>query len=180
MVHNPKLSQSVVSWCLESALGLIFSAVESVGDKLDQKKARKYIRDNNKDSSVSNQQVSQMFYSLKKRKYLEILENNTLKLTNKAKIKIIDQISIKCENDHKYRLISFDVPEIMRTNRDNFRRAIKRMGFKQVQKSLWVIDRNVGALVDIVAKEYGVSDYIAYFVADRSNIDKYMQKVLES
>lgn len=179
MVLNPKLSQSVVSWCLESALGLIFKAAESIGDKLDQKKARGYFEDYTLNSDVTGIQISQMLYDLKKRKYIEIGEGDSVKLTDKAKIKIIDRIGKTLEIDGKYRLISFDIPESKRANRDAFRRAIKKLGFKQVQKSLWVTNRNVGEYVDIAAKEYKVSDYIAYFVVDKSNIDKYLQKVAE-
>ena len=120
-----------------------------------------------------------MVYELKKSKYIEIDEGDSVKLTNKAKIKLIDRIADTNINDGKLRLVSFDIPEIKRTNRNNFRRAIKRMGFRQVQKSLWVNNRNVGELVEMAAVEYKVSDYVAYFVAERSNIDHHISDVFK-
>jgi CRISPR-associated endonuclease Cas2 len=179
MVHNPKNSQMILVWCLESALGLIFKAAEVIGEKISRSELNEYFSQNTSEE-VSSRQISKMIYELKKRDYLDWSEGDSVRLTEKAKIKIIDQISETKERDGKYRLISFDIPEIKRQNRNNFRRAIKRIGFKQVQKSLWVSDRNVGELVEAAANEYKVNDYIAYFVADKSNIDKYLKKVLRS
>ena len=104
----------------------------------------------------------------------------SIKLTNKAKIKIIDKIIEGKEKDNKYRFISFDIPERLHYYRDLFRRAIKRMGFRQIQQSLWVTDKNIGDLVEIAAKEYGVEEYVAYIVAETSNIDAHIKQTLKN
>lgn len=177
MVHNPKNSQKILVWCLESVLNLVFKAVDHLGTKLSQSELGRYFSQNFGDD-ISNKQISQMVYDLKRNKYIHIDSSDSVRLTGKAKLRIIDKISETKDCDGKYRLISFDIPETKKRNRNNFRRAIKRIGFKQVQKSLWVSDRNVADLVDLAIEEYEVDDYVAYFMAERSNIDKYIKKVL--
>lgn len=40
--------------------------------------------------------------------------------------------------DGKWRLVSYDVPEIYKKSRDIFRRVLENNGFYQIHKSLWV------------------------------------------
>lgn len=132
--------------------------------------------------NLTSKQIANQFYELKRRNYIEIESEGevSIKLTNKAKIKIIDKIIEGKVKDDKYRFISFDIPERLHYNRDMFRRAIKRMGFRQIQQSLWVIDKNISDLVEIAAKEYGVEEYVAYIVAEKSNIDAHIEQTLKN
>jgi len=139
-----------------------------------------YLHENVSSPDITNRKLNQTIYDLKRRNYIDFGPSDSVILTNKAKIKIIDKIIKTKKQDGHYRLISFDIPEDKRNNRNNFRRAIKRMGFKQVQKSLWVSKENVGELVEIAANEYKVSQYIAYFIVDKSNIDSHLNKLFES
>lgn len=126
---------------------------------------------------ITGRQLTNLFYDLKRKNYIEVIESDkehAIKLTNKAKIKIIDQI-VESKEQSRYRFVSFDIPERLHSNRDKFRRAIKRMGFRQVQQSLWVINKNVGELVEMLAKEYKVEDYVAYIVSEKSNIDSHVR-----
>lgn len=177
MVHNPKLSQNIMKWGVASALFLVFKLVKTAGEKVNELMVKQSFKDNYE--FIGNRKLGDMVYRLKKSNYIHVDENDSVRLTNRAKMKIVDKVSDASIADKKCRLVSFDIPEIKRTNRNNFRRAIKRMGFRQVQKSLWVSNRNIGDLVEAAAKEYQVTDYVAYFVADRSNIDKYLKKLLE-
>ncbi|MCX6808925.1 MAG: hypothetical protein NTW50_04680 [Candidatus Berkelbacteria bacterium] len=179
MVHGVKNSQDIMVWCVESALGLIFKGINSLGLDLNGGNLHGYLEQQTSDINVSRRDISKMVYELNRRKYIENVDGDSVVLTNKARIKIIDQISLTNGSDGKFRIVSFDIPEIKRGNRNCFRRAIKRMGFRQIQKSLWVSEYNVGNMVEIAAEEYGVSDFVAYFVADRSNIDIHIAEVLK-
>jgi hypothetical protein len=112
--------------------------------------------------------------------YLESSTDNSdsIRFTNKAKLKIIEKMVPS--SDGVFRFISFDIPEHMSANRDGFRRTIKRLGFRQVQKSLWVIDRDVSGLVELAAGEYEVGEYIIYIVSGGSDVDKYISSSLKS
>jgi len=101
----------------------------------------------------------------------------SIKITNKGKLKIVEAISKSKKRESNTRLISFDIPEYMKIQRNQFRRVIKRLGFKQLQQSLWVIDRDVSELVEIAALEYGVSDYVIYIIAEKTNADRFISKL---
>jgi len=139
---------------------------------------RNTIEENAKEYNLSNKQINRTIYDLKRYKYVECLGDSVI-FTNKAKIKIIDKIAADQVIDGKSRLVSFDIPEPLKRNRDHFRRTLKRLGFLKLQKSLWICNKNVGALVEIAATEYGVNNYVAYFVADKSNIDKHIKQLFD-
>lgn len=111
-------------------------------------------------------------------KKTESSENDIIILTGKAKLRLIDKISARIKSDRKYRFLSFDIPEVMRVNRNQFRRAIKSIGFRQVHKSLWVIDKNVSDLVEMAAYECKVERYVAYIVSEKSDIDGIVEKII--
>jgi CRISPR-associated endonuclease Cas2 len=111
--------------------------------------------------------------------YLKVSPSNSIEFTDKARLRIIDSIVSGKRNDGKYRFISFDIPEDKRAQRDGFRRAIKRMGFKQIQKSLWACDKNIGDFIEVAKKEYKVEKYVAYIISEKSDIDNYIKKTLK-
>lgn len=178
MVHNPKNSQRAMQWCLETAIGLIFKAVDNLGKKITADQLNGYFHENIPSSVASKRQINQMIYDLKRRHYIDVGEGDSVILTNRAKIKIIDTIVESKRRDGRYRMVSFDIPESKRLQRDSFRMAIKRMGFRQIQKSLWACKYNLSDLVEAAISEYKVSDYVAYFVVEKSNIGQFISDVL--
>lgn len=177
MVVNPQKYQSLAAYTVIGALELLFKATIVVGETISRTELYKYFADEFSTNKFDNNKLSKSIYQLKRSGYLAF-EGDSVKLTNKAKMKIVDKIAAKSSESKKYHLVSFDIPEIMRTQRDQFRKAIKRMGFKQIQKSLWVTTKEIGDLVEAAAEEYKVEDYVAYFVSEKSNIDKYIAKQL--
>lgn len=105
--------------------------------------------------------------------------NRSVRLTNKAKLKVLDCVVGKIAIDNQYRFVTFDIPEDMRKNRNKFREALKSMGFKKIQASLWVTNKNLGELVEMVAYEYKVEKYIAYIISEKSDIDGYIAKLFK-
>ncbi len=172
------MSEEAIKWCLETSIGFIFSLFERHNKRVTRDELNRKFQEETAKFKVSNRQASQMMYDLKRRNYIYYGEGDSVVLTDKAKIKIIDKVIQMNRQDGKPRLVSFDIPESKRNNRDKFRLAIKRMGFRQIQKSLWACKYNVGDLVEIAAAEYKVSDYIAYFISEKSNIDTHIAKVL--
>ena len=125
--------------------------------------------------------ISQIFSNLKNRGYIEVKKSNgqeSIIFTNKAKLAIVDKIAERSKAENKYYLVSFDIPEDSRINRNKFRRTIKRLGFRQIQKSLWVSNKNLGEFVELAAYEYGVENYVVYFVSENTNIDGIIDKML--
>ena len=81
--------------------------------------------------------ISNNIRRLERRGYIEIDRvSDSVKLTNKGQIKLIEK-SDDNSIDGKWRMLSFDIPEKLRKKREQFRRSLKRISYKQVQKSLW-------------------------------------------
>ena len=132
-------------------------------------------------SQWSNTKISKKLFDLEISGYIKHdRQSDSIEFTNKAKIRIIDSISNKHEVDGIFRFLSFDIPEQKRALRDGFRRAIKRLGFKQVQKSLWVCNKNVGDLVEAIIEEFKVDEYVTYIISQKSDIDEHIEKMFEN
>lgn len=96
-----------------------------------------------------------MFYkgvsNLKRHGYLKVKkieDKKKLYLTPKGRVEIIKSI-LKQKNgkelkwDGKWRAIIFDVPEVSRRDRDFLRRELSWIGFKELQKSVWIFPYEV-------------------------------------
>jgi len=114
---------------------------------------------------------------LEKRGYIKIT-NNSIEITKKGKIRHIEK-SKNYTRDGKWRILSFDIPEIMKTKRNQFRRSIKRIGYQQVQKSLWACPFAKADEVDLIIDEYGVRKYVAYFIMEKTDIENHLQKLFK-
>ena len=122
--------------------------------------------------------ISRNLSELKRAGHIHENKNNSIVLTKRTKLRYIDKFSKEIANDGKFRYISYDIPEVLRVKRDRFRNSIKKMGFVKIQKSLWVTDRNVTDLLEIVIEEFGVEDYVIYMVSESSNVDKMLTMFL--
>jgi len=55
--------------------------------------------------------------------------------------------------DKKWRMINFDIPEESRNTRNRIRYSLKQLGFKNLQRSLWVSPLPVDKFIDNLRKE---------------------------
>lgn len=123
--------------------------------------------------------IAQLIANLKHSGYIKVSKTSrgeSIEFTNKAKLAVIDTLADKKKSDGKHYFISFDIPEDLRANRDKFRRAIKKMGFVQIQKSLWVNNKSVGGLIEMAAYEYEVEKYVVHIVSELTDIDGIIDK----
>jgi len=133
------------------------------------------------DKKLTVENICKIYNELRRRGYIEIAfteHGESVRFTDKAKLRALEPIAGRILADGKNRFVSFDIPEQMRRERNRFRRAIKSLGFRQVQGSLWVCNKDVGELVEMAASEYGVSEYFIYIVSEKSDVDKTINKML--
>lgn len=104
--------------------------------------------------------------------------NNSIQLTNKGKIKLIEE-SGNYNTDGKWRMLSFDIPEDLRKKRNQFRRSIKRIGYKQAQKSLWVSPFVKADEIDLIINEQNLGKYVAYLLVEKTDIDSYLKNLFK-
>lgn len=135
-----------------------------------------------------NQQkdVERVAQKILKDRLVKIAEKNGkqyLEITNRGRREYleynIDTIKIKQhEHDGKWRVVIFDIPEKMRLARDVLRDKLKELGFKQIQKSVWVSPYECQNEISFIGSVYGVEQYINYFVAEKADFSESLKKTL--
>ncbi|MDP3093245.1 MAG: CRISPR-associated endonuclease Cas2 [bacterium] len=120
---------------------------------------------------------SQLIYYLKKRGLIRI--NN---LQSRKAIAItpmgLEKISeIKYENskkdkrrDGKWQMITFDVPEKKRRLRDLLRSNLIFLGYRMLQKSIWVCPFDVKSETEKFLREYSLDPYVKIFLIEETEI----------
>lgn len=166
-----------------AALEYLLETMENLAElSLDKRAAFRHLHNFSQDS-WSKPEISSFIDSLRRRGYIYINrsdKNQSIQFTDKTKLALLDQLSFRNMLDAKNRFISFDIPELMKARRNAFRRLIKKLGFRQVQKSLWVCNRNVDELVELAAYKCGVEKYMAFIISEKSDIDGIIEKILTS
>ena len=114
---------------------------------------------------------------LESRGYVEIKATSrsySVKLTQKGEIKLLENQK-KNKADGKWRILSFDIPEELKNQRNLFRSSIKRIGFKMVQKSLWACPFIKADQIEKIIKFYNLNKYVAYLIVEKSDIEEHLK-----
>jgi|SRR3989344_7356023 len=88
------------------------------------------------------------------------------KLTDSGRI-IIKNDFDESKWDGKYRIVIFDIPEQKRIVRNLFRRNIKKWGFKQLQKSVWISKMDIYDKLVRYINELGIDEWVTVIEADK-------------
>jgi len=157
----------------EKLLRIIEGLAEEIGVYLDYGKMRQRLHG----SWDYETNFSKAIANAKRYGYLEIVEKDNKKsilITKKGRFRIWKPRIVK-EWDGRWRLVGFDIPEKRRKKRDSFRTALRAMGFKQMQKSLWICPYDVSEEIEKVMDMLDLEYEIDYFIADAiTNKEKYI------
>lgn len=119
---------------------------------------------------------SKEFYRLKRSGFIKTYfkeKEKYIGLTKKglkiAKKYLIDQIEIQIPLnwDHKWHLVIFDIPDDKRSARDILRQKLERIGFLQLQESVYVFPFDCNKEIEILKNLYYIEQYVQYIIADR-------------
>jgi len=117
--------------------------------------------------------------SIEKRGYIKInRKSDSVELTNKGRIKLLENSGDKII-DGKWRMLSWDIPEKYSVKRQRICRSIRRIGFRQVQKSLWACPFVQADEVELIIKELGLEKYVAYLVVEKTDIEEYLRRLFK-
>lgn len=115
-----------------------------------------------------------LIYNLKQNGYLKTLRakgGSTIMLTSKGwdkiftiKIKLKDK---KSRKDGKWQMVLFDIPETKRKNRDLFRKGLQYLGYKKLQKSIWVCKYNTLEETKELIKRYKLEPFVDLLLVDK-------------
>lgn len=126
--------------------------------------------------TYSKRQIESALNNLKKRKFIKVIKEKNgrvkIKLTNKGKKRFLelslDSVKIKKPPkwDGKWRIVVFDIPVELNHGREALRNKMKNLGFKQLQKSVWIIPWECEDEILFVAEVYKVEKYIEIITAE--------------
>ena len=176
---DKEVKRKIKSFTLD-VIDMFLGIPESLVMAFDRKEFYRSLNGNQSEHVLTCANIAKLISNMKGSGYIQVEKRNgqeSIKFTNKARLAIVDRIAERSAVDDRHHFVSFDIPEKMRPNRDKFRRTIKRLGFRQIQKSLWVCKKEVGDLVELAAREYGVDEYVVYIISDNTNIDKTIIKM---
>jgi len=78
--------------------------------------------------------------------------------------------------DRRWRVVLFDIPEDRKSARDGLRYRLKKLGFCEYQKSVFVHPYDCKKEIDYIVEFYGVQEFVGFIIADSFNNEKHLKK----
>ncbi len=120
---------------------------------------------------------SRLIYYLKKKGLIGIenLKNKeAILLTKKGSERVLrirfKTTSKKYRSDGKWQMIIFDIPEKKRKLRDFLRDSLSFLGYKILQKSIWVCPYDVEKDTENLLREYSLDQYVKTFLIEEITV----------
>lgn len=136
---------------------------------------------------INKRSLERAIYSLYKSKLVSEHENPdgslTMILTDQGKKKAltfnIDNMEIKKPKvwDKKWRMVVFDIPEKKRVARDVLRETLKRLGFYEFQKSVFVHPYPCKDEMDYLIEYYNIRPHVRIVTATELDNELHLRKI---
>lgn len=79
--------------------------------------------------------------------------------------------------DKTWRLVSYDIPDEYKKERDWFRQTLERLGFEKMQESLWVYPHECKEEIAVIAQSLKISPHIIVMATDQlPNQEKWQKR----
>jgi len=119
-------------------------------------------------------QFSRMVQRLKQNGYLKTLKikgKKALIMTPKGMEKLF-KIELKLTDkkkrrDRKWQMVLFDIPESKRKQRNYFRKALRYLGYKKLQKSIWVCPYDILGETEKLIKRYNLKPFVELLLIEK-------------
>lgn len=122
---------------------------------------------------LKKSELATAFRRLREHGFVELIDDKQLiyRLTDSGKDKALwARMRISNEKwDGKWRIVVWDIPETRREARDVLRFKLKMLGFKLLQKSIWVSKKNCTKELREFIMKVGIKDWVLVFESD--NLD---------
>ncbi|OGZ76633.1 MAG: hypothetical protein A3G45_02515 [Candidatus Staskawiczbacteria bacterium RIFCSPLOWO2_12_FULL_37_15] len=108
----------------------------------------------------------------------------TMILTDKGKLRALtykfDEMKIEDKKwDGKWRVVGFDVPEKIRWGRDALRDKIKKLGFYEFQKSVFIYPYDCKNEIDFIIEFFGIRKYVRFGILEYIDNEKHFKKIFK-
>ena len=140
-------------------------------------------------AKVDEEVLRQAIRSLYESKMINIKENPDGKIritiSDDGKKKILEykleEMKIKEPKhwDGKWRMVLFDIPSNIKKLRDTFRFHLKRLGFYQYQKSVFIHPYPCQEEIDFLLEIYNARRYVRQLVVSEIDNDLHLRKIFE-
>jgi hypothetical protein len=134
----------------------------------------------------TKKQIDNALGNLRRKKLIKIIKEKDgkykIKLTNKGKKRFLKLSleTIKIEKppiwDRKWRIVIFDIPIKYNQARAALRMKMKELGFKQLQKSVWVHPYECEDEILFTAEVFEVDKYVEIITAEKVLHEKVLKK----
>lgn len=103
-------------------------------------------------------------------------------LTEKGKTRALtqrfQQLAIqKGKWDGKWRMVTFDIPERVRLGRDALRNKLQKLGFRELQKSVFVFPYPCKDEIDFLVELFGIKKFVRFCEVDFIDNDSHLRKL---
>ena len=78
--------------------------------------------------------------------------------------------------DRKWRIVIFDIPEKKKKSRDALSGTLKRMGFLQLQKSVFIHPFNCNKEIEFIIEFFGLRQYVRMIIAESLDNEIHLKK----
>jgi DNA-binding transcriptional regulator PaaX len=156
------LLSGVALCCAHSARGQRFVLKTATAEwkRLDRKKLRTNINSFYRSKYITKSKNNDGSFNI------SITDIGKLRALN---IKIKNLREKKQEWDGKWRMVVFDVPEQFRSGRNALRQKLKNMGFKELQKSVFVFPYDCQKEIDLLLEVFHIEKYVRFAILEYIN-----------
>lgn len=165
---------------LYAALGGVMIAIGAVPDF--SKIIKHYVRA--KKGARFNYQAKTVLGQLARRGFITFEERGNLRyarITEKGKrvLQLEMQKVAHAEKrkwDHRWRVVTFDIPEKRRGVRGRLRRFMDEYGFVRLQDSVWIYPYDCEDLIALVKADLRVGVSVLYMIVEKLENDKHLRE----
>lgn len=79
--------------------------------------------------------------------------------------------------DGQWRIVLFDIPEEKKSLRDVFRRHLQKIGFRELQKSVFIFPYECEREIDSLVRLYDAEQYFRFILATKVNHERDLKKI---
>jgi len=179
-MRNLSPTKQKILLLLSAGLGLYFSAYAPQRQwRILKGASREWEKINERELKNSIRQLYQT-------RLIDKKENSdgsiTIILTEKGKKKALtydfEKIKIDKHNwDGKWRMVIFDIPEYRRIGRDDLRAKIKKIGFYEFQKSVWICPYDCKDQIDFIIEFFDLRNHVRFAVVDSIDNELHLKKI---
>lgn len=106
----------------------------------------------------------------------------TFVITDKGKLKALtyrfEEMQIDKKSwDGKWRMVAFDIPEKYRWGRDSLREKIKKLGFYELQKSIFIFPYDCKDEIDFIIEFFKIRRHVRFGILETIDNEEHFKKI---